>query len=68
LPFRQTAIPKTSVGRAAAIFVDNDRKEVYVADEHLNSSVAKFNARTGAFLKAWGAYGRATSGILEAVL
>jgi len=48
---------KTSVGRVAGIFVDSDRKEVYVADGYLNSRVAKFNAQTGAFLKAWGAYG-----------
>jgi DNA-binding beta-propeller fold protein YncE len=49
---------KTSVGRATAIFVDSARKEVYVADGYLNSRVVKFNAETGAFLKAWGAYGR----------
>jgi hypothetical protein len=48
---------KTSVGRAAGIFVDNDRKEVYVADGYLNSRVVKFNALSGVFLKAWGAYG-----------
>ena len=48
----------TSVGRAAGIFVDSARKEVYVADGYLNSRVVKFNAQTGAFLKAWGAYGR----------
>jgi DNA-binding beta-propeller fold protein YncE len=48
---------KTSVGRAAGIFVDSARKEVYVADGYINSRVVKFNAQTGAFLKAWGAYG-----------
>jgi DNA-binding beta-propeller fold protein YncE len=48
---------KTSVGKAAGIFVDSDRKEVYVADGYLNSRVVKFNAQTGMFLKAWGAYG-----------
>jgi len=49
---------KTSVGRAAGIFVDAARKELYVADGYLNSRIAKFNAVTGAFIKAWGAYGK----------
>jgi len=49
---------KTSVGRATAMFVDSARRELYVADGYLNSRVVKFNAETGAFLKAWGAYGR----------
>jgi len=48
---------KVSVGRAAGIFVDSTRKEVYVADGYLNGRVVKFNASTGAFIKAWGAYG-----------
>ena len=52
---------KTSVGRAAGIFVDSARKEVYVADGYLNGRVVKFNASTGAFIKAWGAYGNAPS-------
>jgi len=49
---------KTSVGRAAGIFVDSNRQEVYIADGYLNSRVVKFNAQTGAFLADWGAYGR----------
>jgi len=48
---------KTSVGRAAGIFVDKARQEVYVADGYLNGRVVKFNAATGVFIKAWGAYG-----------
>jgi len=52
---------KTSVGKAAGIYVDSARKEVYVADGYLNSRVVKFNAQTGAFLKAWGAYGHPPS-------
>jgi hypothetical protein len=48
---------KSSVGRAAGIFVDSARKEVYVADGYLNGRVVKFNATTGDFIKAWGAYG-----------
>jgi hypothetical protein len=50
---------KTSVGRAAGISVDTRHKEVYVADGYLNSRVVKFDAQTGTFLKAWGAYGNA---------
>ena len=37
--------------------MDTARKEVYVADGYLNGRVVKFNAATGAFIKAWGAYG-----------
>jgi DNA-binding beta-propeller fold protein YncE len=48
---------KTSVGRAAGIFVDTTTRELYVADGYLNSRVVKFNSGTGAFIKAWGAYG-----------
>ncbi len=47
---------KTSVGRAAGIFVDTARKEIYVADGYLNGRVVKFDT-SGAFLKAWGANG-----------
>jgi hypothetical protein len=48
---------RSSVGRAAGIFVDSSNKQVFVADGYLNSRVVKFDARTGAFLKTWGAYG-----------
>jgi hypothetical protein len=47
----------TSVGRAADIFVDTARNEIYVADGYLNRRVVKFNATTGAFIRGWGAYG-----------
>jgi WD40 repeat protein len=49
---------RTSVGRAAGVFVDTDKKEIYVADGYLNSRVVKFDIRTGTFIKAWGAYGK----------
>lgn len=52
---------QTSVGRAAGIFVDAARREVYVADGYLNGRVVKFNTATGAFIKAWGAYGNPPS-------
>ena len=45
---------KSSVGRAAGIFVDVKDRQVYVADGYLNSRVVKFDAQSGAFLKAWG--------------
>lgn len=48
----------TSVGRAADIFVDTSHNEVIVADGYLNRRVVKFNATTGEFIKAWGAYGK----------
>jgi len=52
---------KVSVGRAAGIFVDTQRKEIYVADGYLNGRVVKFDSATGAFIKAWGAYGNPPS-------
>lgn len=44
---------------------DVARREVYVTDGYVNHRVAVFNSDTGAFLRAWGAYGkppRATEG------
>jgi NHL repeat len=49
---------KTSVARAAGLFVDAFSKELFVADGYLNSRVVKFDSRTGAYIKAWGAYGK----------
>jgi DNA-binding beta-propeller fold protein YncE len=37
---------------------DVARREVYVTDGYVNHRVAVFNSDTGAFLRAWGAYGR----------
>lgn len=37
---------------------DVARREVYVADGYTNHRVAVFNSDTGAFLRAWGAYGK----------
>jgi DNA-binding beta-propeller fold protein YncE len=36
---------------------DVSRREVYVTDGYTNHRVAVFNSDTGAFLRAWGAYG-----------
>jgi DNA-binding beta-propeller fold protein YncE len=38
---------------------DVARREVYITDGYVNHRVAVFNADTGAFLRAWGAYGKA---------
>jgi hypothetical protein len=48
---------RSTVGRAAGIFVDSSNKQVLVADGYLNSRVVKFDSRSGAFLKAWVASG-----------
>jgi DNA-binding beta-propeller fold protein YncE len=37
---------------------DAVRREVYITDGYVNHRVAVFDADTGAFLRAWGAYGR----------
>jgi len=38
---------------------DVARREVYVTDGYVNHRVAVFDSDTGAFLRAWGAYGKA---------
>ena len=38
---------------------DLARREVYITDGYVNHRVAVFNSDTGAFLRAWGAYGQA---------
>jgi DNA-binding beta-propeller fold protein YncE len=53
------SLSHTSVGRPAGIWVDTRRNEVYVADGYLNRRVVVFNATTGAFIRHWGAYGKA---------
>lgn len=37
---------------------DVARREVFITDGYLNHRVAVFNSDTGAFLRAWGAYGK----------
>jgi hypothetical protein len=36
---------------------DVERREVYISDGYVNHRVAVFDSGTGAFLRAWGAYG-----------
>lgn len=47
----------TLVGRPADIQVDNDAKEVFVADGYGNRRVIVFDSETGAYKRHWGAYG-----------
>jgi NHL repeat-containing protein len=48
---------QTSLNRPAGVAVDDAANEVYVADGFGNRRVAVFDANTGAFKRAWGAYG-----------
>jgi hypothetical protein len=47
----------------AAAYLDEDAKELYIADGYLNKRVIVFDAETGAFKRGWGAYGVALSEI-----
>lgn len=47
----------TTLGGPAALYVDPGTNEVFVADGYQNRRVIVFNARTGAYLRHWGAYG-----------
>jgi hypothetical protein len=40
-------------------FLDAARREVYITDGYTNHRVAVFDSDSGAFLRAWGAYGKA---------
>ena len=46
-----------NLGRAAAIEVDAETNEVYVADGYGNRRVVVYDADTGAYKRHWGAYG-----------
>ena len=48
---------QTNLNRPAGVAVDDAASEVYVADGFGNRRVAVFDANTGAFKRAWGAYG-----------
>lgn len=51
----------TSLNRPSAIAVDDAANEVYVADGFGSHRIAVFDAGTGAFKRAWGAYGEKPS-------
>jgi DNA-binding beta-propeller fold protein YncE len=50
-----------NLGSPADIRVDAAAREVYVADGYRNRRVIVFDARTGAYKRHWGAYGRTPS-------
>lgn len=45
------------LGGPAAIEVDAERNEVYIADGYVNRRVIVFDAQTGEYRRHWGAYG-----------
>lgn len=47
-----------NLGRPADIAVDEDAREVYVADGYGNRRIAVFDSETGAYKRSWGAYGK----------
>jgi DNA-binding beta-propeller fold protein YncE len=47
----------TLLGGPAAIEVDPERNEVYIADGYVNRRVIVFDANTGEYRRHWGAYG-----------
>ena len=46
-----------NLGRPAALEVDPDANEVYIADGYGNRRIIVFDASTGAYKRHWGAYG-----------
>jgi hypothetical protein len=49
---------KQLLGKPTTMGTDKDTKEVYVADGYYNQRVAVFDAKTGAFHRQFGAYGK----------
>jgi hypothetical protein len=47
----------TSLGGPAAIYVDNEHDEVYIADGYVHRRVIVFDSNTGEYKRHWGAYG-----------
>jgi hypothetical protein len=47
----------SSLGGPAAIFVDDENGEVFIADGYVNRRVIVFEAATGEYRRHWGAYG-----------
>jgi DNA-binding beta-propeller fold protein YncE len=59
---------QTSLNRPSAVAVDDAANEVYVADGFGNHRIAVFDANTGAFKRAWGAYGEKPSPDTDAAM
>lgn len=47
-----------NLGGPASLAIDEQARELYVADGYLNHRVIVFDADTGAYKRHWGAYGR----------
>jgi len=52
---------QTRLGRPAHMMTDPEANEIYVADGYGNHRVVVFDAKTGAFKRMWGAYGKTPS-------
>jgi DNA-binding beta-propeller fold protein YncE len=52
---------QTRLGRPAHMMTDPDANEIYVADGYGNHRIVVFDAKTGAFKRMWGAYGKPPS-------
>jgi hypothetical protein len=50
---------QTQLGSPAHMVMDEAAGELYVADGYLNRRIIVFDAKTGAYKRHWGAYGRA---------
>jgi DNA-binding beta-propeller fold protein YncE len=55
------SLSQTRLGRPAHMTTDDAAGEVYVADGYGNHRVIVFDAKTGAFKRQWGAYGKPPS-------
>jgi hypothetical protein len=51
----------TRLGRPAHMVLDEAAGELYVADGYKNRRIVVFDAKTGAYKRHWGAYGKAPS-------
>lgn len=51
------SLDTTQLAAAAAVAVDPEANEVYIADGYVNHRVIVFDADTGEFKRQWGAYG-----------
>ncbi len=51
----------TQLGRPAHLVIDDETSEVYVADGYKNRRVIVFDAKSGAYKRHWGAYGKKPS-------
>src|SRR5215212_815430 len=55
------SLSQTRLGRPAHMMTDDAAGEIYIADGYANHRVIVFDAKTGAFKRQWGAYGKPPS-------